>query len=56
MWEIIINFLKKKTCTHDWEEIKEISVFNDDRSKRPVKRMYLYKCKNCGEFKQITMS
>ena len=56
MWDLIINFLKKKTCTHDWEEIKDISVYANNHDKRPIKHIFLYKCKLCGEFKQISIS
>lgn len=56
MWELIINFLKKKTCTHDWEKIKEVSVYSFTDSKRPSSYILVYKCKLCGEFKQIKIS
>lgn len=55
MWELILDWFRKKTCIHDWEEIKSVSTFETDTDKRPYKRTYLYLCKKCGEFKQITM-
>lgn len=55
MWEIILAFLRKKLCVHDWEEIKEISTYENASSSRPYKRTYLYKCKKCSEFKQIVI-
>lgn len=55
MWEIILAFLRKKSCAHDWVEIKDISTYATKNSSRPYKSTYLYKCNKCGKFKQIVI-
>ena len=54
MREIFLAFLRKMLCTHDWEEIKEVSTYAYGSSS-PYKRTYLYKCKKCGKFKKIVI-
>lgn len=55
MRKIILAFLHKIFCLHDWEEIKSISTYEDSYSSRPFKTTYLYKCNKCGKFKQIVI-
>lgn len=55
MREVILAFLRKIFCTHDWEEIKEVSTYADSSYSMPYKRTYLYKCKKCGKFKKIVI-
>lgn len=53
MWEIILAFLRKKVCAHDWEEIKEIFIYGFVNNQYPIKRIYIYKCKKCGKLKRL---
>lgn len=55
MWEIILTFLRKKVCAHDWEEIKEILKYGYINDQHPVKRTYIYKCKKCGKLTKIVI-
>lgn len=55
MWKLFKQILAKKACTHDWEEVKLTSVYNNDESKRPHRINILYLCRKCGEFKQIDL-
>jgi hypothetical protein len=55
MWELIVAFLRKKLCIHEWEEIKEICKYESSSSTRPYQRIYVYKCTKCGKFKQIVI-
>lgn len=55
MRKIILNFLHKMVCLHDWVEIKTISTYEDAHSSRPFKTTYLYKCNECGKFKRIVI-
>ena len=55
MLDFINNLIAKWSCSHDWEELKEISTYESSASSRPYKRTYLYRCKKCGKFKKIIL-
>lgn len=55
MLELIKQLFSKWSCCHEWDEIKEISAYENDHSKRPIERIYLYCCKKCGKFKKIVI-
>lgn len=55
MRKIILAFLHKRFCLHDWVEIRIVSTYEDVHISRPFKQTYLYKCKKCGKFKQIVI-
>ena len=48
------TIFKRIFCNHNWEEIKDISKFEHPNDCMPYKRIYIYKCKNCGKFKKLT--
>lgn len=55
MKELIKQIISKKFCHHEWKLEKEVTVYEKDSSKRPVKVTYIYICSKCGDFNKITI-
>lgn len=55
MLELIKQLFSKWSCSHEWDQLKEIATYEGNCSNRPYKRTYLYCCKKCGKFKKITI-
>ena len=51
----LINYLRSCFCKHEFEFIKEISIYEDDRASRPHTVRHTYMCKKCGYVKQIKL-
>lgn len=55
MKEIIKKIINKLCCSHEWEEVSHIKTYSQSGGELPVQIDYLYCCKKCGKFKQITI-
>ena len=53
MKKLLNELLRKWSCHHNWEQIYENNIYQDDKSKIPYKTRITYLCKKCGKFKQI---
>ena len=51
----LINYLRSCFYKHEFEFIKEISVYEDNRASRPYTVRHTYMCKKCGCVKKITL-
>ena len=51
----LINYLRSCFCKHDFELIKEILVYENDRASRPVGIRRTYMCNKCGHVKKIRL-
>ena len=49
MWHLLKAYFAKLLCPHEWTKLDDISVFEDDYSKRPYKVITWYTCKKCGK-------
>lgn len=54
--EFISALFEKWTCKHEWEQIFNISHYNNENDKYPLYHMFHFKCKKCGKFKKIRSS
>jgi hypothetical protein len=56
MKEIIKKIINKLCCSHEWEEVSHIKTYSQSNNRElPIQIDYLYCCKKCGKFKQITI-
>lgn len=55
MKEIIKKIINKLCCSHEWEEVSHIKTYSKNDGELPIQIDYLYCCKKCGKFKQITI-
>ena len=51
----LINYLRSCFCKHEFELIKEISVYEDKHASRPCAVRHTYMCKKCGFVKKIKL-
>ena len=51
----LINYLRSCFCNHDFELIKEVSIYQDNRAFRPHTIRHTYMCKKCGCVKKIKL-
>lgn len=52
---ILINYLRSCFCKHEFELIKEVSVYENNRASRPVTIRHTYMCNKCGYVKKIKL-
>lgn len=53
--ELIKQLLLKLCCLHDYEKVWRNNVYISAGDTLPYKIKFLYKCKKCGKFKQVTI-
>lgn len=59
LYRIIVGTFFVERCKHNWEQIKIISVYDEDYPEvgvdLPIKYIYVCKCKHCGEIKSFNV-
>lgn len=57
MWKLIKFLITgewEPTCAHEWENYKEINVYDADGDRSmPMYTKYILRCKHCGTFKKF---
>lgn len=51
----LINYLRSCFCKHEFELIKEVSIYENKNSSRPCIIRHTYMCQKCGYVKQIEL-
>ena len=52
----LINYIRSCFCEHEWETVIEnVPAYENGDSKRPFKRIWVYRCNKCGYKNQITI-
>lgn len=51
----IVNYIRQCFCKHEWQFLKEVSVFPDAFSDMPYKSRQIYRCKKCGYVQKVKL-
>lgn len=49
----LINYIRSCFCNHDFELLKEVSMFESEYSRIPMGTKWVYRCKKCGYHKVV---
>ena len=55
MWNLILQWLEKLACKHQWESFHLTKTYENSDSKRPCKVVQTLVCKKCGKIIQIEL-
>ena len=51
----LINYLRSCFCKHDFELIKEVCIYENNRASRPHTIRHTYMCKKCSYVRQFKL-
>lgn len=55
MKKLILQWLDKLACHHDWMVHREVHVYMDETDAEPYKTKQTLICKKCGKIKRIRL-